>query len=126
LQVARHFEKRPEWKTVKSRKQAIAIGPSGARKALGRRANRTAQASKRASDPRSIAAQGDLLAFVRRFGESSFYVALNLGSEERTLDFPKGVSSGRIRLSTELEQEMETVEGRVDLRGNEAIIVQFA
>lgn len=70
-----------------------------------------------------IAAQGDLLLYRREAGDQSVVVALNLGPE------PVAVTAGAIGfgseivLSTFLDRKGEKLEGGLDLRGNEGVIV---
>ena len=70
-----------------------------------------------------IAAQGDLLIYRREAEGRAVIVALNLGAE------PIAVTTSAIRfgsevlLSTYLDREGERIEGVLDLRGNEGVIV---
>jgi alpha-glucosidase len=67
---------------------------------------------------------GDLLAYVRRArrGESHFLVALNLGPEPQTL---RTQLTGTITLSTQLDRRDEHVDGRIELRPDEGVIVRL-
>jgi alpha-glucosidase len=69
-----------------------------------------------------VAASGDVLAYVRAHEDSRFLVALNLGSSPASLDFE---GTGEIVLSTDATRRPEPVRGRVDLRGNEGVIVRL-
>jgi alpha-glucosidase len=73
-------------------------------------------------------ADGDVLAYVRRGrkGESSFLVALNLGSRGHVLHRPLDAPAGAIILSTHLDRHGERVKGNIALRGDEGIIVRLA
>ena len=70
-----------------------------------------------------IAAQGDLLIYRREAGDKALIVVLNLGAD------PIAVTSSAIRLGSEillstfLDREGERLEGVLDLRGNEGVIV---
>jgi alpha-glucosidase len=70
-----------------------------------------------------ISAQGDLLLYRREAGDKALIVVLNLGAD------PIAVTSSAIRfgseilLSTFLDREGERLEGVLDLRGNEGVIV---
>jgi alpha-glucosidase len=70
-----------------------------------------------------IAAQGDILLY-RREGEGDIVVvALNLGAEPVSVA-SSSIGFGReILLSTFLDREGEQVRGRLDLRGNEGVIL---
>jgi alpha-glucosidase len=72
----------------------------------------------------SIAAQGNLLAYRRQEGNERFIVALNLGSEVLAFDVP-GALHGKIVLSTHLDREGEAVEGRLELRGDEGVVIRM-
>jgi alpha-glucosidase len=74
-------------------------------------------------DYEPVAAQGDLLLY-RRQGESgAVTVALNLGAEPVSLASDVLGHGAEILLSTELDREGEKVEGAVDLRGNEGVMI---
>ena len=70
-----------------------------------------------------ISAQGDLLIYRREAGDKALIVVLNLGAD------PIAVTSSAIRLGSEillstfLDREGERLEGVLDLRGNEGVIV---
>jgi alpha-glucosidase len=70
-----------------------------------------------------IAAAGDLLMYRRRSQGNAVVVALNLGDEPISVTTSSIGSGGEILLSTFLDRQGESVEGVLDLRGNEAIIV---
>ena len=71
------------------------------------------------------AARG-LLAYSREKDGSRFLIALNLGSEPRTLSAAGLAQGGQVILSTFLDREDEAVGERLDLRGNEGLIVGIA
>jgi len=74
-------------------------------------------------DYHPIAAQGDLLIYRRQAEGKAVIVALNLGAD------PVAVTTSAIRfgssilLSTFLDREGEKIEGVLDLRGNEGVVV---
>ena len=70
-----------------------------------------------------VAAQGDVLLY-RREGEGGVaVVALNLGAEP-ALVASSSIGFGReILLSTHLDRQGERVEGTLELRGNEGVII---
>jgi alpha-glucosidase len=67
-----------------------------------------------------VAAEGDLLLYRRERDGSTVMIALNLA--DQPVSITAGLS-GTILLSTFLDREHETVEGTVDLRGNEGVII---
>jgi alpha-glucosidase len=71
------------------------------------------------------AARG-LLAYSREKDGSRFLIALNLGSEPRTLRAAGPARGGQVILSTFLDREDEAVGEKLDLRGNEGLIVGIA
>jgi alpha-glucosidase len=70
-----------------------------------------------------VDASGDVLAYVREAEGTRFLVALNLGAEPAALDFG---GAGEIAVSTHLEREGKPVRGRIDLRGDEGVVVRLA
>ncbi|WFU40937.1 alpha-amylase family glycosyl hydrolase [Bradyrhizobium sp. CB82] len=76
-----------------------------------------------AGDYHPIAAQGDLLIYRRQAGDDALVVVLNLGPD------PVAVTTSAIRfgsailLSTFLDREREELEGVLDLRGNEGVVI---
>ena len=74
-----------------------------------------------------LPADGDVLAYIRRgrAGESTFLVALNLGSRGHVLHRPAQAPSGTIVLSTALDRHGDAVRGNIALRGDEGIIVRL-
>jgi alpha-glucosidase len=70
-----------------------------------------------------IAAQGDLLLYQRGGDGGAVVVALNLGAEPASVT-SDAIGHGReILLSTFLDRQRERIEGALDLRGNEGVIV---
>jgi alpha-glucosidase len=70
-----------------------------------------------------VAAEGDILLY-RRSGEgSAIVVALNLGAEPASVASNAIGSGNHILLSTFLDRQDEKVEGMLDLRGNEGVIL---
>jgi alpha-glucosidase len=70
-----------------------------------------------------VPADGDLLAYIRAAGGRRFLIALNLGSQEQTLDL--SMLRGRVVLSTHLDREGEPVAGTLALRADEGAIVEL-
>jgi alpha-glucosidase len=73
-----------------------------------------------------VEAEGDVLAYVRyaRGGESSFLIALNLGPHPQVLHRPTDAPDGIIALSTHLDRAGERVEGDLQLRADEGVLVR--
>jgi alpha-glucosidase len=70
-----------------------------------------------------VAAQGDLLLYRRESEGSSVAIALNLGNQPLSIASEGEGLSGEVLLSTFLDREGEKVNGLVDLRGNEGVII---
>jgi alpha-glucosidase len=70
-----------------------------------------------------IAAEGDLLLYRRQGEGSAVVVALNLGAEPVSLESDAAGLGGEILLSTFLDRQGEKVQGTLDLRGNEGVII---
>jgi alpha-glucosidase len=70
-----------------------------------------------------IAAQGDLLLYRRRAEGEALVIALNLGAEPASLTSSSIGFGSEILLSTFLDRKRERVEGILNLRGNEGVIV---
>jgi alpha-glucosidase len=70
-----------------------------------------------------IAAEGDLLLYRRRSEGKSVTIALNLGAEPLSVTSSAIGFNSEILLSTFLDRQGEKLEGALDLRGNEGVIV---
>src|ERR1700710_1816776 len=70
-----------------------------------------------------IAAEGDILLYRRRDNDGGVVIALNLGGEPVSITSSSIGYGGDILLSTFLDREGGTLEGTLDLRGNEGVIV---
>jgi alpha-glucosidase len=70
-----------------------------------------------------IAAAGDLLLYRRQSEGKAVVVALNLGAEPVSIASDALPPGGGILLSTFLDREGEKIQGSLDLRGNEGVIV---
>src|SRR5215212_4152747 len=70
-----------------------------------------------------IAAEGDLLLYRRGSNDSTILIALNLGDQPISVVSDAAGLTGQILLSTLLDRQGETVDGSLDLRGNEGVIV---
>ncbi|MGJ4968925.1 alpha-amylase family glycosyl hydrolase [Bradyrhizobium sp. HKCCYLRH1073] len=72
---------------------------------------------------RSVAAQGDLLLYRREDDGEVLTIALNLGGEPVSIATEAGGLTGEILLSTWLDRGGERIDGTLDLRGNEGVVV---
>ncbi|HEV2149722.1 MAG TPA: alpha-amylase family glycosyl hydrolase [Longimicrobiaceae bacterium] len=74
-----------------------------------------------------VAADGDVLAYIRRArrGEGDFLVALNLGSRPHVLGRPADAQAGVVAVSTHLDREGERVRGDVELRPDEGVVIRL-
>jgi alpha-glucosidase len=70
-----------------------------------------------------VAAEGDLLLYRRQSEGQAITIALNLGAEPVSLESDAAGLGGEILLSTLLDRQGEKIEGVLDLRGNEGVII---
>jgi alpha-glucosidase len=70
-----------------------------------------------------IAAQGELLLYRRQSEGGAVVIALNLGAEPVSIASEAISLGGEILLSTFLDRQGERIQGPLDLRGNEGVIV---
>ncbi len=76
---------------------------------------------------RGLGASGDVLAYVREYGERRLLVVLNTGSERAHFDVPHAHGAGgSVVLSTHLGREGEDVGASVEVAGNEGVIVALS
>jgi alpha-glucosidase len=73
-----------------------------------------------------LAAEGDVLLYRRVSGDGSIVIALNLGAEPVSLTSTSIEPGSEILLSTFLDRQRESVDGELDLRGNEGVIVAIS
>jgi alpha-glucosidase len=71
-------------------------------------------------DWQAVMADGDVFAYMRGHAGSRLLVALNLGTRLHRLPLP---GPTRVLLSTHLDRAQDVVSGRLELRGNEGIIL---
>ena len=69
-----------------------------------------------------VDADGDVLAYGRQHEGSRFLVALNLGSSPASLAYD---GDGEVVLSTDVDRTTIPVRGRIDLRGDEGVVVRL-
>jgi alpha-glucosidase len=70
-----------------------------------------------------IAAEGNLLVYRRQSERKSVVIALNLGAEPVSIASEAAGLSGKILLSTSLDRHGEKIQGTLDLRGDEGVII---
>jgi alpha-glucosidase len=70
-----------------------------------------------------VAAEGDLLLYRRQSEGQAVTIALNLGAEPVSLESDAAGFGGEILLSTLLDRQGEKIQGALDLRGNEGVII---
>ena len=74
-------------------------------------------------DYRGIHGESDLLCYLHVYRGQHIGVALNLGSEPLRFKLPSG--GGQLLLSTNLDREAEPVKTRLELQGNEGLVVEL-
>jgi alpha-glucosidase len=72
-----------------------------------------------------LEADGDLLIYMRRNGQSAFLIALNLGIGPQAVTLPHQAPEGTIALSTHLDRSGERVRGDFRLRPEEGLLVRI-
>jgi alpha-glucosidase len=70
-----------------------------------------------------VAARGEILLYRRSSDEGAVIVALNLGAEPVSVTTSAIGNGCEVLLSTLLDRQGEKIEGALDLRGNEGVIV---
>ena len=70
-----------------------------------------------------IAAKGDLLLYRRQSEAGAVVIALNLGAEPVSIASETIGLVGEILLSTSLDRQGEKIQGVLDLRSNEGVII---
>ncbi len=77
-------------------------------------------------DYEPVAMTGDLLAYVRTLGNRRLLMALNLGNDPHAVSFAEAIEDrGRILISTHLDREGEIMDGDLNLRANEGVIISL-
>ena len=85
---------------------------------------RRSRAELAAGDYEPLFAEGDLLLYRRAVAGKALTIALNLGVEPMSVTADPALLSREILLSTFLDRKGERVEGSLDLRGNEGVIIE--
>ena len=70
-----------------------------------------------------LAAEGDLLLYLRASGSRRFLVALNLGHDPQTVQLDATAAGGQIILSTHLDREGEPTGPSLNLRPDEGVVI---
>jgi alpha-glucosidase len=70
-----------------------------------------------------LPAEGGVIAYIRRHGNTAFAVALNLGHSPARAELPEGIS-GTVEVGTHLDREGDTVRGALKLRGDEGVVAR--
>ena len=72
---------------------------------------------------RPVAAEGDVLAYMREQGGERFVVALNFGAAPAPVTLPDG--QGTVALSALGNCDGEKVQGRLKLAGNDGLLIKL-
>jgi alpha-glucosidase len=74
-----------------------------------------------------VGAPTEVLAYVRGSTNpgSAFFIALNFGTQPRRVPLPDGEGNRVVALSTHLDRNGERIEGMLELRGDEGVIVRL-
>jgi len=74
---------------------------------------------------RPLAAEGDLLVFVRETDGERIFVALNFGAQPAAVKLPSDNKEGRLLLSSFCDRADQRVTSAIDLRGNEGVVIEL-
>ena len=88
--------------------------------------SRRRQAALSAGSYRRVFSQRDLLLYVRQFGRERILIALNLGCDAMATTLPGAAAFGRVLVSCFGDREGEDITERIDLRGNEGLVIEVA
>ncbi len=72
---------------------------------------------------RAIAADGDVLTYIREQGGERFFIALNFAGEPARIALP---GAGTLALSTDPTRKPDALEGKITLGGNEGVAIRLA
>jgi alpha-glucosidase len=89
-------------------------------------ATRREREALRIGSYRPIVARGDLLLFVREWRLERILVALNLGAEATAVTFPTGKMKGKVLVSSYGDRDGEALDGGIDLRDNEGLVIALS
>ncbi|HEX3411352.1 MAG TPA: alpha-amylase family glycosyl hydrolase, partial [Stellaceae bacterium] len=83
---------------------------------------RRAQPALSAGSYHPIAADGDLILYTREYGENRILVSLNLGADPASVSLSQRVK-GRVLVSSLADRDGEAVDGEIELRPHEGLII---
>lgn len=86
---------------------------------------RSAEPALHVGSYRPVGVAGDLLAYVREAEGRRFLVALNFGHAPGALELEPGDARGRVVVGTYPDREKQEIAGRVELRGDEGMVVEL-
>ena len=72
-----------------------------------------------------VAAEGDLILYTRDYNEDRILVALNLGADPTSVGLPKPVN-GRVLVSCFSDRDGEVINGEIELRPHEGLVIALA
>jgi alpha-glucosidase len=70
--------------------------------------------------------EDDTLLFVRASDHAQLLVALNMGAEPLAANLPAGFPSGPLLLSSFLDRDGERIQGGLDLRPHEEVLIDIS
>ncbi len=88
-------------------------------------AARRAQPALSVGSYHAIAAEGDLILYTREYGENRILVSLNLGADPASVRLSQRVK-GRVLVSCLADRDGEAVDGEIELRPDEGLIIALA
>jgi alpha-glucosidase len=74
---------------------------------------------------RPIVTEGDLILYIREHGAERILIALNLGTEPVSVQFPQPLQ-GHVLVSCFADREGEAIEPGIELRGDEGLVIELA
>jgi alpha-glucosidase len=74
---------------------------------------------------RPVLLERELFIYVRQAGDERVLIALNFGSETISAALPQEVAAGRVLVSSFGDRELERLSGRIELRGDEGLVVEL-
>jgi alpha-glucosidase len=72
---------------------------------------------------RRLLTQPDILLYARQAGSECILIALNFESKATSTLLPSGAASGVVLVSSFGDREREHIEGRINLRANEGVVI---
>jgi alpha-glucosidase len=74
---------------------------------------------------RPIVAEGDLILYIREHDAERLLIALNLGADPASVQFPQPLQ-GHVLVSCLADREDERIEAGIELRGDEGLVIELA